>query len=194
MGHPVESADHFFDLLLKIGVERPRYQEFVDLGHRYRETARRRVYTLSFLRRCADLLSAFGQLPLGTDETILRLALFYHRILYTPGATTNAQESAEYVGRVLAEFTVPEEIIANIGKLIRATAEGSWHRDSEEALISDIHNAALLSLPLPAFQEQEQLFRDERRDEPGERVRADRRKALDGFAERPRLFFTPYFF
>ncbi len=115
------------------------------LGH-YREPHRHyhTVKHLAFVLSTADeLLAAVS----CRDPAAVRLALFFHDVVYDPGSNANEVASAAVARRVLGDLGVPAARLDAVAALIEATANHERGNDLDRAVVNDADLAILAADP-----------------------------------------------
>jgi predicted metal-dependent HD superfamily phosphohydrolase len=121
----------------------------------------------------------------------VRLAGWFHDVIYDPRLSDNEERSADYAGTALAELSVDPGLAKNVERLILLTKthEVEPHdRDGEVLLDADL---AILGAPAAEYAEYARAIRQEYAWVPEDAYRSGRRAVLERFLQRPRLFHTP---
>jgi predicted metal-dependent HD superfamily phosphohydrolase len=119
---------------------------YKDLELRYCEP-HRHFHTLTGLAQCLDLL-----LQSRNDSPVLRVAIYYHDIVYGTHRQDNESASAELAGEQLAKLGCPATRRKEICSLILATS----HLDNAQAVSKIAHvlcdiDLAILGSPLDDY-------------------------------------------
>lgn len=126
------------------------------------------------------------------DYPSAAFAIWFHDAIYQTRNDDNEERSADFAASSLSALGVPAEIISRVGKMILATkkhaAEGL---DDDGKLFLDLDLAILGSAP-EIYRAYQTAIRDEYSWVPGFLYRRARRKILQGFLERERLYFTDH--
>ncbi|WP_221090249.1 HD domain-containing protein [Deinococcus aquaedulcis] len=128
----------------------------------------------------------------GVLSPALALAVWGHDLIYDPRAGDNEARSAEVFGMWLAGQGAPAELVAQVQVLILATQHRALPATREEALLVDA-DLGILGAEPRAFAAYDAAIRQEYRHVPGPLYRIGRRKVLQGFLNRERIYTTPEF-
>jgi predicted metal-dependent HD superfamily phosphohydrolase len=159
---------------------------FADLARRYGEP-HRHYHTLGHL---AEVLRTVRELAPGDPDPALLLAAWFHDVIYDPRAADNEERSAEHARTVLGSLGVPEAVRAETARLIlltRAHSAGPDDRAGQLLLDADL---AILGAAEGAYDRYAAAIRREYAWVPEEDYRAGRRRVLESFMARPRLYNT----
>ncbi|HRQ38435.1 MAG TPA: hypothetical protein PLD25_11020 [Chloroflexota bacterium] len=171
---------------------------FVDLVARYEangeaEAASGRAYhNLTHIQQV--LQSADMVAEQAVDWTAVQLAIWFHDVVYVPGAPDNEAQSAHFARRLLQSWQADESLIVPVEQLILATvlnSEASPHPDAPIIQDADI---ATLGWPPDDYRRYAQAIRREFAHVPEEAYRHGRSQILTYFLQQERLFRTDYFF
>ncbi|CAI7976243.1 conserved exported hypothetical protein [Frankia sp. Hr75.2] len=129
-----------------------RVAAFVDLVRRYQEPGRH-YHTL---RHVAETTAAF-HLLIAADRAeaaevrlpVCLLAVHFHDVVYDSRARDNEQRSAELAAGVLTRLGCQAEAIADVCRLVEATA-GHRAVSADEAFVNDA-DLRVLARPAPAY-------------------------------------------
>lgn len=170
------------------GVEAPKADlAFSELAAHYEEDGRH-YHTLAHIQ---NVLTAVEELhALARDMGAIKLAAWYHDVIYDPLAVDNEARSARFAGHSLAGLGLAEETIQTVCRLILAT-------QTHQAEADDVDCQILLDADLATFgsdwgQQEEiaQAIRQEFAAVPDDLYRAGRRQVLEKFLQRDRLYLT----
>lgn len=140
------------------------------------------------------LTSAEAVAGQAVDWTAVQLAIWFHDVVYVPGAPDNETQSAHYARRLLQSWQLSEQIIQPVEQLILATAlNGTAPHHPDGPLIQDA-DIATLGWPPDAYRQYAQAIRREFAHVPEEAYRHGRSQILTHFLQKPRLYHTDYFF
>ena len=193
-GAAADAADpllrEFLDLWRRAGpVAEPAARRVADVVFgNYRDSARR-YHTLEHVAHClrqADLAAA--ELP---DADAIRLAIWFHDVVYVPWAADNETRSAELF-RELALPVLPGPVVEDVTRLILATRHGVPPRREDEAWMVDIDYSSF-GLPWEEFLRDSRAVRDERPDLDDAGYSAQHSRFLEGLLARGRLYQTGFF-
>ncbi|MFM9961172.1 MAG: N-methyl-D-aspartate receptor NMDAR2C subunit [Planctomycetaceae bacterium] len=165
-------------------------EDFDDLLDRYRES-HRAYHTLQHLRECFDQLATAGQLATRLGE--VKLAVWFHDVIYDPRKSDNEERSRDYAQSVLTRADADVGLKSRVENLILATKHTSDVTDSDAKLLVDI-DLAILGSDALRFDEYELQVRQEYAWVPTADFRTGRSRILSQFLARPRIFLTDWFF
>lgn len=159
---------------------------FGDLVARYAEP-HRYYHTLEHVDACLTWLDWFRGVADRAHET--ELALWFHDVVYDPRAHDNERQSAELSRRALSGLGIGTEALARIASHIEATQRHvATTRDAR--LVADV-DLAILGARQPDFDRFETHIQAEYAHVPPALFRAGRRRILEGFLARERIYQTP---
>lgn len=125
------------------------------------------------------------------------LALWFHDAVYWPWSKTNERRSADWARRFVLGCGLPpgraQELAARVERHVMATqhhAAGALQGDDRWVVDIDL---AILGQPPEVYDAYEQGVRREYRWVPAATYAAARRRVLQGFLDRPRLYATDWF-
>jgi predicted metal-dependent HD superfamily phosphohydrolase len=129
-----------------------RVAAFVDLARRYSEPGRH-YHTL---RHVAETVAAYRLLLAAEHDTLEEisvpagmLAVYYHDAVHETTANDNERRSAELAADVLGQLRCPSDVVANVTRLVAATAR-HVSTAPDEALVNDA-DLRVLARPAPAY-------------------------------------------
>lgn len=149
----------------------------------------RYYHTLAHLHHCLREFDAIGLRDVETDA--IELSLWFHDLIYVPGAANNELRSAEIFAEQ-ARATLPETLVALVHRLILATTHRCPPADNTEAWVIDI-DLSSFGLAWPAFLRDSQHVREEQRAFDDAHYYAAQCRFLRGLCERPQIFTTAHF-
>lgn len=122
---------------------------------------------------------------------VVLLAVWYHDAVYDPKAKDNEAKSADLAERELATLGLPAEVVKHVGDLVRSTA----HFDAANFVGPDfdiLHDAdlAILGAAEIRYARYAADIRKEYDWVPDADYRAGRRKVLEAFLSRERIYRT----
>lgn len=162
-----------------------------DLARRYGEPGRA-YHTLTHIGAMLAVVEEFA--GAAADPLALRLAVWFHDAIYDARRTDNEAESAAYAADVLQASALTPPTQAAVERLILATqTHTAAPDDPDAALLLDADLAVLGAAPAD-YARYAQAIRQEYAWVPEDRYREGRRKVLNSFLERPRLYHTPALF
>ncbi len=174
-------ADRFADLI-------PALQEPYDAtGRAYHNWS----HMQSLLNLYQDLLAVFR------DPATVEIALYYHGVIYVPGSKANESDSAEAMIQELSGRARAEEITA-AATIINATAVHAVPDGTNQSLAEDCAlfldmDLAILSTDAATFDAYDHNIRQEFSMVPDEIYHPGRRKIMQSFLERDRIYLTDRF-
>lgn len=146
----------------------------------------RHYHTLQHLDECLTALAQWRHLA-GEPE-LLALALWFHDAVYDPRAHDNEARSADWARSALPALGLPEQACERVARLVLATRD-HVASDPDMGLLLDLDLAILAAKP-QRFAAYERQIREEYAFVPEADFRAGRRRILQGFLARERLFVT----
>ena len=149
----------------------------------------RHYHTLAHLGYCMsqlDLVSSMLEDPAATE-----MALWFHDVIFKPGACDNEQNSADLFGRIAgAEFA--SDLVQRVSDLICATTHCNHPQSVDERYTCDI-DLSSLGLPWDAFLKDSLDVRAEQAETSDVDFIPAQTRFLNGLLERPAIFFTEFF-
>ncbi len=159
-----------------------------DLARRYAEPERA-YHTLTHIGAMLAVVDEFA--GAAKDPLVLRLAVWFHDAVYDTRRTDNEEESARYAAQTLQTAALPLPTLAAVERLILATkTHEAAPDDGDAALLLDADLAVLGAAP-DDYDHYAQAICHEYAWVAEDRYREGRRKVLNSFLERPRLYHTP---
>jgi len=157
------------------------------LCRRYCESGRA-YHNLDHIMAMLDIVSDFG----GTvhDDVAVRLAVWFHDAVYDPRRSDNEDESAAYAMAVLGQGGAAPSLLLAIERLILATKTHQAPPDDTDCQILLDADLAVLGASVSDYDRYARAIREEYAWVPEEAYRAGRRKVLESFLGRDRLFHT----
>lgn len=141
-----------------------------------------------------DCLRHFDLLRAGIEQPeVVELALWFHDAIYLPYKSGNEEKSAEWAATFLADAGSDEDLIARIRELILATRHDAVAKDRDTAILIDV-DLSILGADHDRYDAFERDVRKEYRWIPRILYRRERRKILQSFRQRDRIFMTDAFF
>jgi len=119
------------------------------------------------------------------DLNAVKLAAWLHDVIYDSRASDNEERSAEYAERLCAELTIPQGGL--VASLIRKTKTHDAGGDADAQVLLDADLAILGASELD-YRTFAQQIRREYEWVPEPEYRKGRRKVLERFLARPRIF------
>ncbi len=156
---------------------------------RYNEP-HRHYHTLQHLDACLRHLPDLRGLATHPDE--IALALWFHDAIYDIGATDNELRSADWAVASLSSERVDAAVAQRVFALILVTRHEVAPRTVDEQIMLDV-DLAILGARAEVFDGYEGQVRSEYQTVPEALFRANRRRILQGFLARERLYHTDLF-
>jgi len=163
---------------------------FRDLVARYGED-HRKYHTTQHLAECLGLWRQTR--PLASRPGEVAVALWFHDAVYDTQRQDNEERSADLARDAVTQAGVNASVGARIHELVMATRHDAVPVDADMRLLVDI-DLAILGADPARFDEYETQVRDEYAWVPSILFRRTRRKILELFLERPRIYQTEHFF
>lgn len=173
-----------------LGAGAPDDALFAAVIEHYSES-HRRYHNNRHLEEC---LAGLAQLrPEATHPAEIELALWFHDVIYDPRAHDNEVRSADWARAACREAGLVPDVGDRIHALVLATRHEDRPLTGDAQIIADI-DLWILGAPAERFDEYEHQIRQEYSWVPAQFFRRERRRILEGFLERPRLYGTAFFF
>lgn len=124
------------------------------------------------------------------DATGVKLAVYFHDIVYDTKAKDNEEQSAQHTQNYLTRLGIPEDAASYVLTLIRATAKHEViENDTDSAIFLDA-DLAILGSSEEDYDKYAAKIRKEYSWVPEDQYRIGRKKVLQDFLKRPRIYFT----
>ena len=163
---------------------------FLELTDRYAEP-HRRYHTTQHLSECLGLWR--GSRTLAARPGEVAIALWFHDAVYDTKRQDNEERSADLAREAVTRAGLPAAIGDRVHALIMATRHDGVATDGDMQLLVDI-DLAILGADAARFDEYERQVREEYAWVPSIMFRRTRRRILEQFLERPRIFQTTAFY
>jgi predicted metal-dependent HD superfamily phosphohydrolase len=150
----------------------------------------RYYHNLQHIQEVLKTIALIEDIPLN----IVRLAAWFHDIIYKPQAKDNEEKSAIYAREMLTELGLPEQAIATICRLILCTKNHQAEPEDLEAQILLDADLAILGSNRDRYQKYTLAIAQEYSWLPALEYRQGRQKVLENFLARDRLYFTKTIF
>jgi predicted metal-dependent HD superfamily phosphohydrolase len=143
------------------------------------------------LEHLAEMFKVAGKLSdAATNPAAVQFAIWFHDSFYDPKAKDNEERSAALATDLLQPHGVPEEILSHVAAMIQATAHADVGEvDADTAVLLDA-DLAILSAEERRYQRYATDVRKEYAWVDEEAYRAGRRKVLERFLDRSRIYRT----
>jgi predicted metal-dependent HD superfamily phosphohydrolase len=138
------------------------------------------------LDHITDVLSTVERLATHAKNlNAVRLAAWLHDVIYDTKASDNEERSAEYAARLSEELTIPEGPL--VASFIRVTKTHDAGEDPDAKVLIDA-DLAILGAREPVYRDYAEKIRQEYSWVPEEQYRNGRRRVLESFLRRPRIY------
>jgi len=180
------------ELVAPFGADGPAAEEvFRQLAEHY-GGAGRIYHNLSHLQDVLDHVDALRHR--ARDLPALRLAAWFHDVIYDPRAADNEERSAAFAAAALRQLRAPEETVTRVVALIlRTKTHQADDADIDAQILLDADLAVLGAAPAE-YDRYAAAIRREYAWVPQDDYRAGRARVLEGFLARPRIYATEPFF
>ena len=150
----------------------------------------RHYHTLQHLRECLEhVATSRGQMQRPAEVVT---ALWFHDAFYDVRRDDNEKRSAEWARDAAAAAGVPPASIQRVYDMVMATANHMPQHDGDAQLLVDI-DLTIFGAPAARFAESNDQVRREYAHVPEPQWRVGRKRMLQGFLDRPRLYCTDRF-
>jgi predicted metal-dependent HD superfamily phosphohydrolase len=129
---------------------------------------------------------------LAERDSEVELAVWFHDSIYVTSRTDNEERSAEWARRSALLAGLSPEGADRLSSLVIATKHDAVPVGKDAAVLVDI-DLAILGADAARFEEYEVQIREEYSWLPESLYRKGRRKILQGFLNRPRIYSTKFF-
>jgi predicted metal-dependent HD superfamily phosphohydrolase len=146
----------------------------------------RRYHNLGHLEHCLHALDMAA--TVAHDPDALELAIWFHDLVYIPGAKDNEERSAEVFSRLMKPFLTPKHIDRG-RQLILTTMHRVQPHGGDERFIADI-DLSSLAKPWPKFLADSENLRAEESDKSDEDFFGGKVRFHRSLLQRQRLFNT----
>ena len=151
----------------------------------------RTYHTLEHIDACFQHFDTV--LEQSTYPNEIKLALWFHDVIYKPFSTTNEEDSADMAKSFLFQNAVKPEIIERVKDLIILTKDHAAPHSVDAKLMLDI-DLSILGTEQHVYAQFEKDIRREYKRVPSFIFKKKRKEVLRSFIERPRIYHTPHFF
>jgi predicted metal-dependent HD superfamily phosphohydrolase len=174
----------------ELGVDNPDSSIYLTLIAHYNEK-HRKYHTTQHLAECFEKFSELRQIAVYPAE--IELAIWFHDSIYETLRHDNEERSADWANSCLQKYKIADQAVDRVYALILATKHKVIPHDVDAALLIDVDLSILGSSP-ERFQEYEKQIRQEYSYIPAFIFSTKRKKILQEFLERPRIFTSDLFF
>jgi predicted metal-dependent HD superfamily phosphohydrolase len=150
----------------------------------------RHYHTLHHIAALLALLDRHG--ADAADRDALTLAILFHDIVYDPTRQDNEEASAAWATARLESLGFPEDLRTRVARLIVATRHDrplDATGEPDLALLLDL-DLSILAAPAADYRAYAQAVRREYAFVPDLLYRPGRRRLLEGFLQRERIYLT----
>lgn len=162
---------------------------FAHVAKAYAEPSRA-YHNTEHIRDCLTQLDLSRELAQRPDE--VEAALWFHDVIYVPGATDNEDRSARLAQSALAACGAPPETRSRVAQLVLATRHLTVPTDQDTQLVCDI-DLSILGREPAVFDRFEHAIRREYAHIAEPEYRYQRAAVLTRFLRRESLYQTGYF-
>jgi predicted metal-dependent HD superfamily phosphohydrolase len=186
---PIALLESWSRLLAVLGATAEECRRtFTDLAARY-ASAGRHYHTLDHV---GAVLGTLAELGAGeAREPALFLAAWFHDAVYDSRAQDNEEQSAALAIASLWPLGMPEPLLAETARLILLTKTHQAAPDDNLGHLLLDADLAVLGAEEAAYDAYARAIRREYDWVPEEAYRSGRRRVLEGFLNRPHIYFTP---
>lgn len=151
----------------------------------------RAYHTLEHIAACFEHLGDVEKHADNPHE--IKLALWFHDVIYNPFSGRNEEDSAEFAKQFLLQNSVSQDVIQRIYDLIISTKEHVLPTSPDGKLMLDI-DLSILGAAESIYAQFEKDIRREYRRVPFFIFKKKRKEVLKSFSLRPTIYHTDYFF
>lgn len=174
----------------KLRLEAPQPQVFDAIIQHYSEP-HRHYHTARHLEECFAKLEELRAEAQHLGE--IELALWFHDAVYAVSLHDNEEQSAKWAYACLQAVNAPIEMMERVYSLVMATRHHAPPSNIDAKILVDV-DLSILAAPCSRFQEYEQQIRNEYRHVPSLQFKQKRKRVLESFLNRARIFNTDTFF
>ncbi len=155
---------------------------FKDIREHYAQPARF-YHTLDHIQSVLEIVEILGGYARNLNAT--KLAAWLHDVIYNSRASDNEERSAQYAEHLCEELSIPEGRL--VADLIRRTKTHDDGGDADAQVLLDA-DLAILGASESAYRIYCQQIRQEYAWVSEAQYRAGRRRVLESFLRRPRIY------
>ena len=152
--------------------------------HRY-------YHTLQHLRECFELFD--GARDMARHPAEIGLALWFHDAIYDVRRHDNEARSADMAAASIMASGLGEDVAGRVHMLIMATCHDQPPSDTDAQLLTDV-DLAILGADAKRFDESDKQIHAEYAHLAWNDFREGRKRVLNSFLDRPRLYSTDRFY
>jgi predicted metal-dependent HD superfamily phosphohydrolase len=145
-------------------------------------------HTLDHVGSVLDLIDWLERL--AVNPAAVRMAAWFHDVVYDPRAKDNEERSADFAAEALPKLAVPEETVAEVRRLILLTKTHATTADDRDGHILLDADLAVLGAAAEKYRQYAAAIRREYDWVPETEYRTGRAAVLRRFLERDRIYFT----
>lgn len=160
---------------------------FAELVVRY-GSPKRHYHTLDHIAAVLD--TALALLPDAAQTPALALSVWFHDAVYDTRAADNEEQSAALAETLLRPLHVAEGVLREATRLILLTKTHAPEEGDRSGMALIDADLAILGAAEDAYDRYAQAIRREYAWVPDAEYRAGRRRMLEGFLARPRIYRT----
>lgn len=143
------------------------------------------------LHHLADVLTHVDELAdVATDADAVRLAAWFHDVVYDPTRSDNEDRSAAWAERELAHLRVPDDVAAEVVRLVALTADHDPAAEDRNGAVLCDADLAVLGRDPEDYRRYAASVREEYAHVPDAAFRAGRAAILRDLLARSELFRT----
>jgi len=176
------------DLLSSYNPDKPiKDNSFQLLKEKYSEKGRF-YHNLSHVRTLLNLLESLKNKI--QDHNVIRFSIWFHDAVYNTKRNDNEEESARLAAEILGKLPVNAETIRSVRDLILATKSHRGNNLSGDAKLFLDADLAILGMSEETYIKYSKAIREEYSWVPELRYRRSRKKILESFMSRERIYVT----
>lgn len=184
-----ENKKEWFSVFDKFGVEKRKSEEAFDKISKDYGSENRFFHNIEHVE---NLLKFFEQ----RKETIndydsMRLAAWFHDVVYDAKATDNEKQSAAYARKILGELGIPEDVIVKVEELILATFKHENANNDDDCSIFLDGDLSILGGDDAVYDAYaKSIWQEYSQIASREYYKQRRKQVLENFLKRERIYFT----
>lgn len=148
----------------------------------------RAYHNLSHIQALLQHAESFRH-KIQSDDTVA-FAIWFHDAIYNTKKSDNEEKSAELAEEMLGKLCVPSETISAVKQMILATKTHELLNEAADLKLFLDFDLSILGAEEAIYQEYSRAIRKEYSWVPYFLYRKGRRKVLESFLKRERLYFT----
>ncbi len=141
-------------------------------------------HTLDHVQSVLEAVESLGSY--ARNPNAVKLATWLHDVIYDSRASDNEERSADYADRLCEQLSIPEGRL--VASLIRKTKTHDAGDDAPDAQVLLDADLAILGANAPAYRAYSEKIRQEYAWVPEADYRLGRRRVLETFLSRPKIF------